>query len=75
MYLVYNKCAGMNVPFCICYTATDAEEMCLSLAEEELLNRQYLDYMYCPSKFKSIYTHEMTLLDSCWFVTKCNFIN
>ena len=54
---------------------TDAEEMCLSLSEEELLKMQYLDYMYCPSKFKSIYTHEMTLLDSCWFVTKCNFVN
>lgn len=42
MYLVYNKCAGMNVPFCICDTATDAEEMCLSLAQEDLYTRYYI---------------------------------
>ena len=52
----------------------DAEEMCLSLSEEELLKRQYLDYFYCPSKFKSIYIHEMTLLDSTWFVSKCKYL-
>lgn len=42
MYLVYNKCAGMNVPFCICDTADDAEEMCLSLAQEDLYTRYYI---------------------------------
>lgn len=42
MYLVYNKCEGMNVPFCICNTAIDAEEMCLSLAQEDLYNRYYI---------------------------------
>jgi len=54
---------------------SDAEEMCLALAEEELLKKQYLDYNYCLEGFKTIYTHEPTLLDSCWFVTECNFIN
>ena len=42
MYLIYNKCAGMNVPFCICDTSADAEEICLSLAQEDLYNRYYI---------------------------------
>jgi hypothetical protein len=42
MYLVYNKCAGMNVPFCICNTPIDAEEMCLSLAQEDMYARYYI---------------------------------
>ena len=41
MYLVYNK-AGMNVPFCICDNSADAEEMCLSLAQEDLYTRYYI---------------------------------
>lgn len=54
---------------------SDAAEMCLALAEEELLRKQYLDYNYCPEGFKSIYIHEPSLLDSCWFVTECNFVS
>ena len=40
MYLVYNKCAGMNVPFCD--NSVDAEEICLSLAQEDLYTRYYI---------------------------------
>lgn len=42
MYLVYNKCAGINIPFCICDSTADAEEMCLSLAQEDLYTRYYI---------------------------------
>lgn len=52
----------------------DAEEMCLALAEEELERKLYLDYMYCPAGFDTMYTHKMTLLDSCWFVAECQYI-
>lgn len=39
---------------------SDAAEMCLSLAQEELEEK------YNPQ--------ESSLLDSCWFVTKCQYI-
>lgn len=34
MYLVYNNSFGEIYPICICNSASDAEEMCLALAEE-----------------------------------------
>ena len=35
MYLVYANIDGDIFPACICTSETDAEEMCLSMAQEE----------------------------------------
>ena len=45
-----------------------------TLIGQELERKLYLDYMYCPAGFDTIYTHKMTLLDSCWFVAECQYI-
>ena len=48
MYLVYNNSFGEIYPICVCNSASDAEEMCLALAEEVYYNHcmlmQQLDY-------------------------------
>lgn len=35
MYLVYNNIDGDCFPVCVCSSEIDAQEMCLSLAQEE----------------------------------------
>lgn len=75
MYLVFRLGWENDVDGFFLYDKeSDAEEMCLALAQEELERKQYLDYMYCPKEFLTIYTHEPSLLDSYWFITKCQYI-
>lgn len=53
MYLVYKR-AGTNAPFCICDTPADAEEMCLSLAQEDLYTRYYISIQHLKNPTKML---------------------
>ena len=53
----------------------DAEEMCLALAQEELYWKQLKDFIFIERKgLKSLYISKPTILDSCWFMVKCNYV-
>ncbi len=55
-YMVYKRVNGECFPKAICANRSDAEELCLAFAEEELYNRVYIDSQFAEKyKVKSIF--------------------
>ena len=64
MYLVYQIISTDIYPICICNTAADAEEMCLSLAWESYYHRWYInEQIAIPKGYSSVYTTAPSLIN------------
>ena len=56
-YLVYSNIGGDCFPAAVCAERSDAEELCLAYAEEELYRRWYIDIqMAHPRGINTIFT-------------------
>ena len=65
MYLVYDTIGGYTYPLIACSNRSDAEEMCLALAWEELHRRNFMDSQFAfPHGYKTIYSEIPTLKNS-----------
>ena len=61
-YMIYKLVNGDCFPRAICASESDAEEICLAFAQEELYNRLYIDSQFAEKHGrKTIFTTENIL--------------
>lgn len=73
-YMVYRQVNGDCFPQAICVNRTDAEEICLSFAEDELYRRWLIDeHIAKPKGHKTVFTVENILKNMDYYVMEVPF--